>query len=76
MTPRIAIGAIARTEQYYINDWVGYHIDLGFDHIYLYDNEEIEDESKYIGHFIDKKYSDKVTILDARGKKNLQVGTY
>ena len=37
---KIAICAIAKKENDYIGDWVKYHIDLGFDKIYLYDNND------------------------------------
>ena len=34
----VAIVAIARLENPYINEWIRYHRGLGFDHIYVYDN--------------------------------------
>lgn len=45
------ICALARREHLYINDWVKYHIDLGFDHIYIYDNDD--KKTPYIGDRID-----------------------
>ena len=35
-----AIIACARWEQPYIAEWVAYHVDLGFDHIYLHCNDD------------------------------------
>ena len=35
---KTAICAIAKHENVYINDWVNYHLNLGFDHIYIYDD--------------------------------------
>ena len=40
----IAICAIARLENRYIREWVDYHINLGFNHIYLYDNNRENEE--------------------------------
>ena len=37
---RSAIIACARWESPYIVEWVDYHLDLGFDHIYLYCNDD------------------------------------
>ena len=58
------ICAIAKNENLYINDWVNWHLALGFDKIYLYDNNDYE--TPYVGDFINQK--DKVEIFDVRGK--------
>ena len=34
----VAIIAIARLENDYINEWIGHHLNIGIDHIYIYDN--------------------------------------
>jgi len=57
--------AIAKNEHLYINEWVGHYIKLGFDKIFIFDNDE--KDSKYIGDCIDKKYLPKVKIFDKRG---------
>lgn len=41
--PKIAICCIAKDENWYVNDWIGYHLALGFDHVYLYDNNDYID---------------------------------
>ena len=68
------ICAIAKNENLYINDWVNWHLDLGFDKIYLYDNNDID--TQYVGDFIEQK--DKVEIFDIRGKHEtgLQIKCY
>ena len=70
----IVICAIAKNENLYINDWVNWHINLGFDKIYLYDNNNLDTE--YIGNFIEQK--DKVKIIDVRGisNRNIQIESY
>lgn len=50
---KTAICAIAKNENAYINEWVSYHLDLGFDKIYLYDNND--DSTPFVGDFIDRK---------------------
>lgn len=69
---RIALLAIAKNENWYINDWVKYHLELGFDKIFIYDNNDFED----IGLYIDEKYNDKVQIFDIHGMKQCQNTAY
>ena len=64
---RVVVCALAKNEHLYINEWVKHYIDLGFSHIYLYDNDN--PNSPYIGNFIDKTYADKITIYNIRGVK-------
>ena len=40
-----AICAIARNECEYLEEWITYHLDLGFTHIFLYDNNDAGDDS-------------------------------
>jgi len=37
---KVVICAIAKCENEYINDWINYHLNLGVDEIYLYDNND------------------------------------
>lgn len=66
---RIIVCGIAKKENKYINEWVNHYIKLGFDHIYLYDNNDLN--YPYVGDYIENK--DKVTILDWRGRKEIAV---
>lgn len=61
---RIAVCAVAKYENAYINEWVEYHIKLGIDTIYLYDNND--SDTPYVGDFIGEQYRDKVVIIDRR----------
>lgn len=36
---KIALCCIAKTEEQYIDEWIEYNIKLGFDHIYVYEND-------------------------------------
>ena len=41
---KVAIVAIARLENDYINEWIGHHLGIGVNHIYVYDNSSSEEE--------------------------------
>ena len=41
---KCVICCIAKYENNYINDWVNWHINLGFDHIYIHDNNPVDYE--------------------------------
>ena len=64
---RVVVCALAKNEHLYINEWVKHYIDIGIDHIYLFDNDDFK--SPYIGDFIDNDYKSKVTIKNVRGIK-------
>ena len=72
---RVVVCALAKNEHLYINEWVNHYAKLGFDKIYLYDNDDIKCK-KYIGDYIDNK--DLVEIIDIRGqvRPNLQHDVY
>lgn len=59
----IALCAIAKCENLYINEWAEYHLNLGFDHIYVYDNNEIDGEK-----ISDVLSGDRITVINCRGK--------
>jgi len=52
------ICAIALEEDLYIDEWIKYHLALGFAHIYIYDN----------GETLQDKKSDRVTIIPFPGQ--------
>ena len=59
--------AMAKNEHLYINDWVKHYINLGFSHVYLFDNDDTT--SPNVIDSIDDNYKDKVTIFNVRGLK-------
>lgn len=71
---RIVLCAMAKNEHKYINDFVNYYTKLGFDKIYLYDNDDLD--KPHIEDFIEKK--DKVEVINIRGikKEKLQHEVY
>lgn len=72
----IIVCAIAKNENQYINEWCHHYIDMGFSHIYLYDNND--PSTKFVGSCIDKELLDKITIINKRGQKmhGMQVFCY
>ena len=72
---RVVICALAKNEHLYINEWVNHYAKLGFDKIYLYDNDDIKNP-KYIGDYIENK--DLVEIINVRGqvRESLQHDIY
>lgn len=73
---QIVVCAIARNEHLYINEWVGHYLKLGFNKIYIFDNDKLD--SPYLKDYIEPKYLNKVEIIDMRGveKKYFQQWCY
>ena len=66
---RLALCCIAKLENPYIDEWVQHHLAIGFDHIFIYDNND--EDYEYVGDRISKN-KDSVTIVPWR--KRQQVG--
>lgn len=62
---KVALCAVAKNENAYIDEWVRYHIDLGYDRIYLYDNND--PDAPFVGGCISPEYRDRVEIIAAPG---------
>ncbi len=72
MCKSIAIVAIARKENKYINTWIQYHRELGIEHFYIYDNSHGDEERLRI--FDENK--DVTTIIPAYDKTCIQKQVY
>ena len=70
----VAIVAIARLENLYINEWIEYHVKLGFDRIYLYDNACGNED--HIDKVLTVQNSKFVTVIPAYDKKFYQMKAY
>lgn len=73
---QVIVCAMAKNEHLYINDWVKHYSKLGFDKIYLFDNDD--NDKAFIKDYIDKSLLDKVVVVNVRGqkRKNLQHEIY
>ena len=74
---KVAVCAIAKCENPYIREWVDYHTGIGFDHIYIYDNNDVNGErcKDVVGN------DPRVSVIEKYiGKKqvdcNLQIAAY
>ena len=73
MTPVIC--AIAKNENAYLLEWAEHHIALGFSHIYLYDNNDVDGEH-ITDVFRSTTFVDKISIINVRGQKYIQKHVY
>ena len=72
----VVLCAILRTENRYLAEWLDYHLNLGFDHIYLCDNaQEGEERAEEIVN-ADPKYKDVVTVFPYYNLTGQQVKAY
>ena len=69
---KVYLCALAKNEHLYINEWVAHYVNLGFDKIYIYDNDNKGEKDIY--KFIDRKYSKHLVFVNIRGQhyKNMQ----
>jgi hypothetical protein len=71
---KTAICSIAKNENNYLLEWVTYHINLGFSHIYIYDNND--EDGEQIEDVLEEHLGNNVFIIDCRGKKRHQATAY
>lgn len=66
---------IAKQEKHYINDWVAYHLHIGFDKVYLFDNNDDPNETydEILSEYINEG---KVCLVNFRDKSGLQNAMY
>lgn len=57
---RAVVCAIARDEDRYLVEWIAYHLAIGFDHVFLYDNLSVRPPA---GRIAPKALREKVTII-------------
>jgi len=69
---KVYLCALAKNEHLYINEWAKHYLGIGFDKIFIFDNDD--KGSPNIRDYIDKECLDKCRIINARGKhfKNIQ----
>lgn len=69
---KMAIMAIFKNEDSYMEEWLDHHIKEGFDHIYLYSNDPDMNKYKYLSS---QKYKGYITVIPWIDKKNDINGT-
>ena len=73
---KVAICSPVKNEELYLNEWCHYYINLGFDTIYLFDNND--EAALPIEQTIDPELLSKVHIFNVRGLsgRNIQLDWY
>lgn len=72
---KYVVFACAKHESPYIREWVEHYLGIGFDKIFIADNNEPDDNSLYEA-ISDYVHDGKVQIFDCRGKHAIQVLMY
>lgn len=67
--------AIAKQENLYIYEWAKHHLDIGFSHVHIYDNNEFDGEC-IADVFCGTDIEHQITIHDVRGKTCMQLVVY
>lgn len=73
---RVSLCCIARLETLTIKDWVEYHKNKGIYHIYIYDNNDVGDNSlnEILKEYVNNGF---ITIMDDfKGKTSCQIFSY
>lgn len=72
---KYVVFACAKNEGNYIREWAEHYFNIGFDKIFIADNNEVGDNSLYeaISDYAD---AGKIQIFDCRGKEGIQVAIY
>lgn len=68
---KVALCGIAKNENRYIKEWVEYHLGIGVDKVFIYDNNDPDGEK-----IVDAINNDSATVIDYRGKKYAQSSAY
>ena len=71
---KIVLVLISKEENNYINEWIKWHLSLGFDKIVIYDNSDSKDEK--IETAINEEYLNKIDIIPYYDIKSAQFLAY
>ena len=66
---KLALCTMGKKENLYANEFVEYYFNLGFDHLFIYDDNDLNDEK--ISNAIWSKYKDNITIYENIKKNNI-----
>ena len=73
--PKVCLCGVGKMENLYIKEYVNHYKDLGYNHIFIYDNNDPDGE-RFEDVIHDEINSNFVTIIDYRGKKRIQCEAY
>ena len=66
---KVALCTMGKKENLYVSEFVGYHLKLGIDHIFIYDDNDPKEER--ISDAIPSEYKNKTTVFENIKKMNL-----
>jgi len=66
---KVALCTMGKKENLYVSEFVGYHLKIGIDHIFIYDDNEPNEEK--IKDAIPNEYKNRTTVIENLKKLNL-----
>ena len=66
---KVALCTMGKKENLYVNEFAEYYFNLGFDHLFIYDDNDPNDEK--LSNAIGSKYKDNITIYENVKKNNI-----
>lgn len=75
MHPKVALCAIVRSEENYLQEWIEYHLALGFEHLFIYDNNDPENDAVRL-LCQGKSWERRISIINYRGYQGVQLLAY
>ena len=69
---KVCLCIIGKNENLYINEFIDYYKNIGYNHIYLYDNNDINDE-KFEDEIKDEINNGFVSLIDYRGYRGINI---
>ncbi|MEY8427739.1 glycosyltransferase family 2 protein [Lachnospiraceae bacterium 46-15] len=64
-----AVILLIKDENRYLKEWLDWHLELGFEHVYIYDNGAVDDVKEIVQEYSADMQS-KITVIDWRGHHN------
>ncbi len=64
-----AVILLIKDENRYLKEWLDWHLGLGFEHVYIYDNGAVDDVKEIVQEYSEDMQS-KITVIDWRGHHN------
>ena len=68
----VVIQAIARQEEKYLKEWIEHHINLGIEHIFLYDNNDEDGLDDFLKNTLNEYYYSKIDVIPFHDYHDMQ----
>lgn len=67
---KVALVLYARHENRYLKEWIDYYANIGIDHIYIGDNNDVENDEDIESFVQELGYSDFITVFDKKNRSD------